>query len=333
MTITIRYRILADKSRSAYLDIYDQGIRRYHPTNVRIYPRDPQRSVKMEMIDLIRQQVEREMYYAAHGVKYNTVKLFDYMEQRIDAINNTCDRQYRCMMAIVRDVLPNDILIRDVRYSDCQKIIDHMYTLYTRNSVNLYYSKLSRIMNDAVRDQLISINPCREISKKPRLNMQVKNVILIDDFRKLINTPCDRADKIRDAVILSYYTGMGYNDVINALPTDIINNTVHYKRSKTKIPVSVRVHPDILSRISLPVSLPRRYNVNKILAHWCEEAKIRPVTFYCLRHSFAVNLLLSGINIEKVRLLMGHTTLAQTQVYLKYIANMSSDEDVRLPLI
>jgi len=58
--------------------------------------------------------------------------------------------------------------------------------------------------------------------------------------------------------------------------------------------------------------------VNKIIYKWSKGAGItKKVTPHTFRHSFATHLLNNGARISDVSELLGHETMATTQVYTK----------------
>ena len=62
-----------------------------------------------------------------------------------------------------------------------------------------------------------------------------------------------------------------------------------------------------------------------------EEEIEKDITPYSDRHSFAVNLLMAGVDIRQVQVLMGHATLQHTMRYLKYVDSLTSDSIDKLP--
>jgi site-specific recombinase XerD len=57
----------------------------------------------------------------------------------------------------------------------------------------------------------------------------------------------------------------------------------------------------------------------------------KDITFYCGRHTFAVQLLLHGANLKTVSELMGHSDIRSTMKYLNYIDELKNNAIDSLP--
>ena len=86
-----------------------------------------------------------------------------------------------------------------------------------------------------------------------------------------------------------------------------------------------------------PGQIPDRHltraSVGLIFYQARDRARItKKVSVHCLRHSFATHLLESGVNIRKIQILLGHTSLQSTQVYThvakEYLDNTPSPLDI-----
>jgi site-specific recombinase XerD len=78
--------------------------------------------------------------------------------------------------------------------------------------------------------------------------------------------------------------------------------------------------------------LPSGSGVNKDLKVWAKTAGIdKPLSFHKARHSFATLALTSGTDIYTVSKLLGHKSLAQTQVYGQVIDEKKRRAINRLP--
>jgi len=51
---------------------------------------------------------------------------------------------------------------------------------------------------------------------------------------------------------------------------------------------------------------------------------VKPATVHTLRHSFATNMLLKGVNIREVQQYLGHQNVETTMIYTHVIRGMDS---------
>ncbi len=57
-------------------------------------------------------------------------------------------------------------------------------------------------------------------------------------------------------------------------------------------------------------------SVQRVLKRYAQEAGLEQLTPHILRHSFAKNLINSGVGLEKVAVLLGHSSLNTTRIYI-----------------
>jgi len=148
----------------------------------------------------------------------------------------------------------------------------------------------------------------------------------------------------RDMFVFCCFTGLAYSDIRNLSQGNITKQLdgslwISIKRQKTKSECNIRLldipkqiidkyrndrkSDKVFNMISL-VSICR--NLEKI-AVLCG---IEHITFHMARHNFGTHITLSqGVPIETVSRMMGHRSIATTQIYAK-ITNKKVNEDMKL---
>jgi integrase/recombinase XerD len=142
----------------------------------------------------------------------------------------------------------------------------------------------------------------------------------------------------RDYLLLRFMwrTGVRVSEVINVTPKDIEfkNGVVNIRKAKGGRQRRVPLDEDTLKMLSdyvvalntledqpvFPIKRNRVFNIVKKYGNMIG-VNIHPHT---LRHSFAINLVRGGTDLRRVQLMLGHTSLSITQVYLQF-----NDNDLR----
>jgi integrase/recombinase XerD len=142
----------------------------------------------------------------------------------------------------------------------------------------------------------------------------------------------------RDYLLLRFMwrTGVRVSEALNVTPNDIEfkNRVINIRKAKRGRQRRVPLDQDTLKMLSeyvLSINIPedqpifpvKRDRVFKIVKKYGNIVglKIHPHT---LRHSFAVHMVRSGTDLRRLQLMLGHTNLSTTQVYLQF-----NDDDLR----
>jgi integrase/recombinase XerD len=143
---------------------------------------------------------------------------------------------------------------------------------------------------------------------------------------------------LRDYLLLRFLwrTGVRVSEVINVTPNDIEfkNRVVNIRKAKggrqRRVPLdeeTLKMLSDYILASNIledePVFPVKRDRVFKIVKKYgnMSGVKIHPHT---LRHSFAIHMVRSGTDLRRLQLMLGHTSLSTTQVYLQF-----NDNDLR----
>jgi len=142
----------------------------------------------------------------------------------------------------------------------------------------------------------------------------------------------------RDYLLLRFMwrTGVRVSEVINIVPNDIEykNSVVNIRKAKGGRQRRVLLDQETLEMLSdyvlvlntpedRPVFAISRAQVFNLVKKYGSMigVTIHPHT---LRHSFAIHLVRSGMDLRRLQLLLGHPSLSITQVYLQF-----KDDDLR----
>ena len=195
---------------------------------------------------------------------------------------------------------------------------------------------------------VILLNPCLWLSRPRKENRLPRQILKPSEVRALLNAPDDRPRGIRDKAVMELFYSSGLRRMemtrLTLADVDIKNGFVRVIRGKggkdRVVPIG-QAACDALARY-LPIRsawLKEPRTPKQTEALWldneqphtalCKEsvARIvlvharrvlgRNVTPHVWRHTFATHLVANGANIVYVQRLLGHKSLAATQIYTR----------------
>jgi integrase/recombinase XerD len=196
-----------------------------------------------------------------------------------------------------------------------------------------YYLTLASAFEKALRWGYITKNPFR-LAEKPKPRQLQPAHFTKEEFRSLLRVI--PRGVMKDIVLCAVFTGMRRNELINLHWNQVdlekklihVENSENFKTKSGKIR-SVPMHPKVVK-----VLLARRknttsdfvfHNNGKMLAdgkvsqqfkQYVRKAGLREkLHFHSLRHTFGTWMVDAGVNIYEVKQLMGHSTIAVTEMY------------------
>ena len=204
---------------------------------------------------------------------------------------------------------------------------------YAPATINSHLCWLSRLMYRAVSRGTIRFNPFEEVKyeaveRKPRFLSK-------GDVSKLLAFPLqgEGAELSRRMFLFSVFTGLAFVDLQGLRASQIETNSagkryIRKARQKTKVESLIPLHPiaeQILTLYTKEKSrgdykiFPDAMSGWKLLRHLKAvglACGIRtPLTWHCARHTFGTLTLESGVPIESIVTMMGHSSIASTQIY------------------
>jgi len=168
--------------------------------------------------------------------------------------------------------------------------------------------------------------------KRPRRVKKLPVVLSKEEVKSMIETTRNLKHRTIFAVI--YSAGLRISELISLKPSDIDSDRkqirVLGKGNKYRYTLLSENTLDLL-RIYWRAYKPERYlfegqkqghpisreTIQVVFKHACKKTGInKPASVHSLRHSFATHLLESGVNLKIIQMLLGHSSLRTTSIYL-----------------
>lgn len=198
-----------------------------------------------------------------------------------------------------------------------------------QNTVWSYHKTLKTYIREAINLEIIKKDPYVNFKIK-KGNSEWGRYVTPEEMEKIESAvmPTDSINKVRDLFVFQCYTGLAYSDLASFDRSRVRKKGNAYilsgERVKTGIPYIVVLLPkamEILNKYDwqLPVITNQQYNMRlKIVADACGIEK--PLASHYARRTCGMLLLNSGIPIEVVAKVLGHSNIKITQeVYARIL--------------
>lgn len=368
--VRLRFKQLNNGNKSIYLDIYKDGKREYEFLKMYLVPeRDAvaknQNESVMAAANAIKAQRVIELSNNAAGIKVDKARakmlLRDWLEVYHKKTESSITPGTRGLRKCLKKHLGNygDLVpLRDVDKAYCLGFVEYLKNTpgktpkgterpHSKATICTYWKFLSALLNAAVREDLIAVNPIYKIdpSERPQPEESNRAFLTIEEVKKLIETPAPRAD-IKRAFLFSCFCGLRISDVSALTWKNLESNNgklyINTVMQKTKKPIYIPVSNTAAGFIpdrtpATPDSAkiffksrPIGRILKKTLEDWTKAAGItKKVTYHVSRHTFATMSLTLGADLFTTSKLLGHTNVTTTQIYAKII-NEKKDDAVAL---
>jgi integrase len=278
--------------------------------------------------------IQNETFDFSEGARLQT-GFVAFMEIRANKKNINTRATWLRVVKILRDYFPNDITFGELSKEKLIAFRDHLaaFGSLAESSKALYLQVLKTTIKDAYK--LDYLNKDLSIYLEPiKSNSAQREFLTIEELEKLSFTPCERLD-LRTAYLFSCYTGLRFSDIKKLTWKEVQGNEetgflLRFSQQKSgraeTLPISktprlllgTPTKPDDLVFPTLPQKLFSNDYI--ILQRWFVAAGIsRKLTFHSARHTYATSLLTSGVALDLVSKMLGHTDVKTTQIYAHII--------------
>lgn len=158
-----------------------------------------------------------------------------------------------------------------------------------------------------------------DVVKAKKKSRKLPKSVRIEEFPKLIQAIPKRDVFARVSSLLGYGAGMRISEVLRCMPEHFRNKQIFIPESKYGVERYVPKPKGWKEEFIkfLPLKTTAR-TLERKFKKYCLRAGLNSLyTFHSLRHGFATRCLEAGIPLNQIQLLMGHSNLATTSIYLK----------------
>lgn len=246
-------------------------------------------------------------------------------------------------------IFKNDKPIRLLTSKDVEFYKSERLKEVSKSTVNIDLTTMKAVFNIAVKFSWIENNPSKNVSK---FTISEKGILSFsgDEINLILNNIQDT--ELKNIVLFNLYTGCRINEILNIQLKDInliekvltIRNKENFKTKSGKIrqiPVSDSFYNLLCDMLNISgagniISLYNpesylfskngfKYNKDFISKKFKKVLRLLNFSekfhFHCLRHTFITNLIKSGVNINFVKEIAGHSEIQTTLNYIHIVTN------------
>lgn len=228
----------------------------------------------------------------------------------------------------IGDKLASDVTPHDLeRYKAHRRQSLHGGEPISVATINRELGLLKAVFNKGVEWSLVKENPVKRIrffSEKDRARTRYLSA---EEKGRLLAAA---SPELRRILVVALKTGCRYSEILGLRWADIdsVSNTLMLRKTKTKTIRHIPLHPDVVEALN---SLPRRGEyvfadengerpnrsswVRSQFEGAVRHAGIKDFHFHDLRHTFASELVMKGVDLKTVSELLGHSTTRLTERY------------------
>ena len=279
------------------------------------------------------------------------IKLFlEFLQKDKKLSDNTLQSYKRDITQYESYINEENLQYLKVTKEDIKNYLENLKNIGKKTStISRNLASIRSFYQYLVRTKKIKEDPTEGI-QSPKVEKRVPNVLTSKEVELLLEQPKAVDLKgIRDKAMLefAYATGMRVTEIIN-LNIDDLNlkegyvscNNASKQRNIPLGAISINALKEYIKKArpyliksedekSLFVNINgkrlTRQGFWKIVKFYKEQAHIdKDITPHVLRHSFATHLLQNGADLKAIQVMLGHSDISSTQVYMQF-----QDEEIK----
>lgn len=274
-------------------------------------------------------------------------QFFDFLENDKKSSKNTLESYKRDLEKFQKNITSKNLKYNKVKKEDIEEYIEDLKEQGKKPStISRAIASIRAFYQYEIKINKLTEDPTATI-QSPKIEKTAPCILTSEEVELLLEQPKDVDLKgVRDKAMLefAYATGMRVTEIIslNIEDVDLENATVICKRGNKQrvIPLGklavatlkeyieeargilVKSDKETALFVNLNGKRLTRQGFWKIIKYYQEQANItKDITPHTLRHSFATHLLQNGADLKSIQVMLGHSDISSTQVYMQFQNN------------
>ncbi len=271
----------------------------------------------------------------------------EFLQNEKKASDNTLQSYRRDIIYYGKYLDSNKLNYSRMEEEDIKKYLEYMQSEGKKPStISRNLASIRSFYQFLIRSKKVKQDPTTHI-QSPKIEKRTPSVLTSQEVELLLEQPKDVDLKgTRDKAMLefAYATGMRVTEIISLNVSDVKLNDAyvicHSGSKQRNIPLGtmclkalkeyieearpVLIHDEEEKALFVNVNGQRltRQGFWKIVKYYKEQAHItKDITPHVLRHSFATHLLQNGAELKDIQVMLGHSDISSTQVYMQFQDN------------
>lgn len=254
-----------------------------------------------------------------------------YIEQRAKTKEASSTGSDKIAINHFRGFLNRDIYVKDITYEHIEAFREFRLNQgIKKRTINTEVGRLTTFFNYCIRKRWIKESPTKDI-KKFRTEVNPPNYLTKDQVKVFIEAA--KPSRLYPMIATALYAGLRKGELLRLEWQDIrFDENLLYvlnkdnKTTKSKRYRAIPLAPALKSILEplkrdqghvflTPAGQPYKYHADKAFRNIAKSAGLIGIGLHTLRHTFASNLVMAGVDLPTVKELMGHADIATTMIY------------------
>ena len=337
MSVKLRKKNLAGGKKSLYLDTFINGQRHYDFLKLYLLKGNDAKTKaanneKLILAETIRANRESEIQFADHDIIPSFKRNADFVEyfQKLGECKGRSALIWKSVLNHLKEFSGGTVQFKNINELWLERFQKYLLKRITPNTASGHFGKVRLALKLAVRDRIISRNPCDKVDNI-KLEDTERQFLTFEEIKQLSVTIPEKetSQQVAKMFLFSCFTGLSFQNLQSLKYEQIEDENVKFFRTKTStwqyVPLSKTVIALIGNTVNCPpgakvFKTPKDRQCRYILEQWGKQAKIKKHLHWRIgRHSFATLNLTQGVDLYTVSKLLGHKKIATTQIYGKVI--------------